>query len=199
MPEGRNIVRLFFRPLASLSVSLQQELQASGTQYPNFYTGFVPNTTVSANVGTLSPIISASGRYGYGRRGAQNVYPDMNYGANIMQIAAFFGGPPTWTGIDVSMIDFDPRTGEIWLPAGLYLSQYSEVVITYNSGFDPRAIPRAIKNATAMAVRNILAMGGGTTNLKSLTSGRVGAAFGDSIIDKTIESMLRSFYTVIGY
>jgi len=95
--------------------------------------------------GMLSAIISASGRYGYGRRDQQATYPDLNYGANILMVAALFGGPPQWTGIDPTMIDWYDQVGECWVPAGLYLSQYTEVIMTYNAGFNPLKIPNQIK------------------------------------------------------
>lgn len=196
LPEGRNLFRVFFKPMAAVSTDTWNQLAASGGQ---FFTGFTPNTIFKADGVTLSPILSASGRYGYARRGQSQVYPDLNYGANILQIAAFFGGPPSWTAIDVGFIDFDAQTGECWVPAGLYMSQYSEIVITYNSGFDPRVVPRGLKHATAALVKNMMAMGGGATNLKSLTAGRVGGAFGDDLIDKTVERWLRPYRTVIAY
>jgi len=195
IPEGRNLLRLFFRPLATVDTNLVAMMSASGQ---NYYTGCQATTIVTAANG-LSPIISCSGRYGYSRRASQQVYPDLNYGANILQIASFFGGPPAWTPIDVTMIDFDSETAELWVPAGLYLSQYTEIVVTYNSGFNPFCLPRSLKNVCAMVVRNFLARGGGTTGLKSLSTGRVRAEFTDDMIDPTVERMLRPFFTVVGY
>lgn len=193
LPEGRNLFRVSFRPLAAVSVALQQQLAISGQ---NYYSGFTPNTVVTA-AGVLSPLLSASGRYGYARRGSQQVYPDLNYGANILQIASFFGGPPSWTPIDVSMCDYDIKNGEIWVPAGLYLSQYSEILITYNAGFNPLDLPASLKHATAALVRNLLGRAGGTTGLKSLTSGRVNAQFSDDLVDTTVDRWLTKFMTVI--
>jgi hypothetical protein len=123
------------------------------------------------------------------------VYPDLNYAANVLQIASFFGGPPMFTNIDVTQIDFDSRTGEMWVPAGLYLSQYTEVLITYNSGFDPRSMPPAIKHATASLVRNLLSRGGGATGLKSFKAGRIEAEFTDELIDVNIQNLLQAYRT----
>lgn len=204
LPVGRNIFRVSFRPLAPVTVQVFNQYVASGSQpnAPNYYyTGFLPNTTTTGyptnTVGgtTLSPIISASGRYGYARRGQQQVYPDLNYAANVLQIASFFGGPPQFTPIDPSMCDFDAKTGEIWVPAGLYLSQYTEILITYNSGFDPLRMPNAIKHATASLVRNLLARGGGATGLTSFGAGRIRAGFTDDIIDVNIQNMLQAYRT----
>jgi hypothetical protein len=128
------------------------------------------------------------------------IYPDLNYGMNPLMIASFFGGPPNWTPIDLSMIDFDPQTGEIWVPAGLYLSQYTELVVVYNSGFDPLNMPRAIKQATAMLVRNLLSRGGGTTGLRSITTaGTANISFSPDLIDDHIQNILAPFVNIIAY
>jgi len=197
LPVGRNIFRVSFRPLAVVDASTVAQLAASGSvdgEPNNYYTGVQPSPIVTmANV--ASPFISCSGRYGYARRGQQQVYPDLNYAANVLQIASFFGGPPQFTNIDVKSIDFDSRTGEMWVPAGLYLSQYTEVVIQYNSGFDPRKMPPAIKHSTASLVRNLLARGGGATGLKSFGAGRIKAEFTDELIDVNIQNMLQAYRT----
>lgn len=198
LPEGRNIVRLSFRPFAPISPSVQQTLIASGGQgqWNHFYTGFTPNTVLTQNGSVLSPLISISGRYGYSRRGSQQVYPDLNYGANLLQIASFFGGPPGFTPVDISQVDVDVNSGELWFPAGLYLSQYTEVVVTYNVGFDPTNLPVAIKHATSMLIRNLLARGGGTTGLKSMNASRINMQFTDDLVDTTVDRMLQKFKVV---
>lgn len=205
LPRGRNMTRLSFRPMVAVPASVQQQLVASGSAVDqsgnalpnNFYTGFQPNSIFAPSSSTnLSPIISASGRYGYARRGDTNTYPDLNYMANVLQIASFFGGPPQFTPIDVSMIDVDPRTSEIWVPAGLYLSQYTEIVVTYNVGFDPRRMPKAIKHACASVTRNLLVRGGGATGLKGFGAGKVRADFTEGLIDLNVEQLLMPYYTV---
>lgn len=199
LPVGRNIVRTSFRPLAAVDVNTVNKLIASGSvlNEPNYYwTGLQPNGSYRAGSNTLSPIISASGRYGYARRGQQQVYPDLNYAANVLQIASFFGGPPQFTPIDVTSVDFDPRTGELWFPAGLYLSQYTEVLMSYNSGFSPFALPNAVKHGTASLVRNLLSRGGGATGLKGFQAGRIKAEFTDDLIDQNIQNMLQAYRTV---
>lgn len=206
-PVGRNIFRIAFRPLASVDANTVALLAASGSngsQANYYYTGVTANNVYLGNpLGTdqtasttLSPLVSASGRYGYARRSQQQVYPDLNYAANVLQIASFFGGPPQFTPIDVSMCDYDPRTGEVWVPAGLYLSQYTEIWIAYNSGFHPLHMPRAIKHACASIVQNLLSRGGGATGLKSFQAGRISAAFNLELIDPTIDVMLQPYRTV---
>lgn len=211
--RGRNIVRVSFKPMVALDATTVNSLTASanaantnpsgepllGTNY--FWTGVQANTVVTPTT-ALSPILGASGRYGYGRRNDFAIYPDLNYGMNPLQLASFFGGPPTWTPIDVSMIDWDAQTqsGEIWVPAGLYMSQYTEMIIVYNSGYDPLNMPSAIKNATAALVKNFLSRGGGTTGIKGLTAtGSVNVLFTDALIDPTIERWLDAYKNIIAY
>lgn len=195
LPEGRNLFRTMFRPLVGVTLETANDLAASGQ---NYYTGFEPNTVTLAN-GALTPLVGASGRYGYARRGSQQVYPDLNYGANILQIASFFGGPPNFTPIDISMCDFDNKTGEIWVPAGLYLSAYTEIFIKYNCGFDPRDMPKSIKHACAALIKNLLAKGGGTTGMKSFSVWRISGQFTEDLFDVNIDRWLNAYMNVLAY
>jgi hypothetical protein len=193
-----NIIRLGQRPLAAVSATVVAELMAqeASTQQGGWYTGCSPNTQPDQN-NSLSSIISISGRYGYTRRGRNYVAPDLGLGLNTLLAASNFGGPPTWTPIDITQTDVDVRTGEIWFPAGLMLAQYTEIDITYNAGFDPRYLPRAIKNACAMLVRNFLARGGNTSGVNSLGGvGRVSMAFSAKSIDDNIKELLKPFTSV---
>lgn len=198
--SGRNILRLSYRPLAAITQDTINQLVASGDngEKPGYNSGLDANTTYLTGSSTLSPIVAASGRYGYGRRGDRFGYPDANYGMSILQIQTLFGGPPQWAAIDVSSISFNPQSGEIWVPAGLMLTNYTEIDIRYNSGFHPDRIPPTIKQATAALIRNLLARGGGTTGIKAITgAGHIGLAFSDELIDPTIDKMLTSYKTVI--
>lgn len=213
---GRNIFRLTFKPLAVIPTTVQTQLIASATQAQSqdpeqdvnwYYTGFQANTVVAVGSTTVSPILSASGRYGYPRRGMQAIYPDLNYGMNLLQVASYFGGPPQWTLIDPSSIDYDTATGEVWIPAGLYMSQYTEVVMTYNSGFSPipipgvQSIPNAIKQACVGIIKNFLARGGGTYGLKSISAaGSVNYTFDETKdVDPVIERFLMNYKTIVAY
>lgn len=194
LPPGRNVFRISFKPLATVSAATVAVLAVSGsaTGKPNwYYTGVTVNDIYRQ--GNLSPLISASGRYGYSRRYQQQSYPDLQSSANVLQLSSFFGGPPQWTAIDISQTDFEPRTGELWVPTGLYPAQYTEVQITYNSGFDPRHMPRTIKHVCASLVMNFLSRGGGATGLKGFTAGRVSAQFTEELLDPTLNAMLQPF------
>ena len=210
---SRNIVRVSFKPMVALDATTVNNLQASanapftnptgdpllGTNW--YWTGCQASTIVTASVG-LSPILGCSGRYGYARRNAAQIYPDLAYGMNPLMIAAFFGGPPNLTPVDVSQIDVDLQTqsGEIWVPAGLYMSQYTELMIIYTSGYDPLNMPPAIKQACAALTRNYLSRGGGVTGLKSLTAaGSVNVGFTEELIDPTTARMLQPYMNIIAY
>lgn len=189
LPEGRNLFRVSFKPMVGISEATYNQYAASATNL----TGY--NTETAADGVTLSPLLTCEGRYGYGRRGQQNVYPDLNYGANILQIASYFGGPPQFTPIDITKVDFDPRTGELWVPAGLYLSAYTEVVVSYNSGFAPDQLPAPIKQACAMLVTNFLSRP--ATGLSSFGVGRLHNQFIPDLVDPTIDRMLFPYKSVV--
>jgi hypothetical protein len=197
---GRNLFRLSFKPLKALDQAVQASLLAieavSGAYY---YSGFVPNTIFRTGTTTLSPLLSVSGRYAFARRDSAKVFPDFGLGANPLQIAGIMGSPPPWNNIDVSAIDFDTQTGELWVPVGIYGYQYQEVIATYNAGFDPTNLPRSIKHACSAVVKNYISRGGGVTGLKSLVASKVHATFGDSLIDSTVERWLQNYVTVMAY
>lgn len=199
--RNRNLLRTMFKPLVTVTPDVASALQLSGGigKFNNYWTGVKGNTILRPDL-TLSPLLGASGRYGYPRRGEAAIYPDLNYGMNMLMVAAYFGGPPNFNIIDASSIDFDTQTGELWLPAGLYLSQYTEVVLIYNSGYDPTDMPEEIKSSCAAIVRNMLARGGGVTGLKSLSGqGMVNSTFTDDLIDPTVQRWLQKFTNIIAY
>jgi hypothetical protein len=64
-----------------------------------------------------------------------------------------FGGPPAWVELDPNNVDFNTETGEVWLPASLFGSSYTEVELTYTAGY--AQVPEAVKLACAQIIRNI--------------------------------------------
>jgi len=211
--RGRNIVRLSFKPLVGLDANTISLLQASANAPVNpdtnplynknwFWTGAQANTFSNPMVpfSTLSPILGCSGRYGYPRRSEFAIYPDLNYGMNPLMIASFFGGPPLWTPIDITQINFLGDTGEVWIPAGIYMSQYTEIVIAYNSGFHPLYIPSPLKQATVMVIKNLISRAGGISGLRSImASGAANVSFTPDLIDDNIDRILEPFKTVIAF
>ncbi|MDE1971400.1 MAG: hypothetical protein KGI50_07545, partial [Patescibacteria group bacterium] len=197
LPEGRNIQRVAYRPLVGIPLSTFNAYAASAASGIQAAQTLLAsgNTMTAADGVTLSPFITISGRYGYGRRGQQQVYPDLNYGANILQIASYFGGPPNFTPIAVTNTDFNPINGEFWVPAGLYLSSYTEIQMTYNSGFPPNQLPPAVKQACALLVQNYLSRP--ASNLTSFGVGSVHHTFSLDLIDVSIQHLIDPFKTVI--
>jgi hypothetical protein len=211
--QGRNIVRVSFKPMVGVDASTVNALQASANAPINqsidpalnknwYWTGVQSSTFSNPAIpgNTLSPILGASGRYGYPRRSQAAIYPDLNYGMNPLMIASYFGGPPGFTAIDVTKIDVMGDVGEIWLPAGIYLAQYTEIVVIYNAGFHPLYLPSPLKQATAMVVRNFIARAGGVSSvLRMIVSGSANVNFTPDLIDSNIESILAPFKTIIGF
>ena len=202
LPPGRNLCRLSKPPLVAVDQEFMDTLASynatgyNGVSGNHYWTGALGNGVVLAS-GDLSSIISASGRYGYGRRDSQMSAPDMNYGSNILQVAAFFGGPPQWTAINPSMVEYNDEVGEIWLPAGLYLSSYTEVLVKYNAGFNPIALPNNIKMACAALVKNFIIRAGGATSLTGYDAGRIHAQFTPDLIDTNIQQWLKFYAHVV--
>jgi hypothetical protein len=161
----------------------------------------LPSNYTLVSTGQLSGILAASGWYGYVRRDQSQTYPDLNALINPQNFLSLFGGPPPWIAIDCTNLDYDAKTGQLWVPAGLQLQRYSEIWVTYNAGFDPRAMPKQIKMACAAITKNLMAKGNGTTGILSASLGR--AAFNvtmtPDIIDLNVQRLLRSFVAVRAY
>ncbi len=200
--RGRNLIECPMKPMLAVDATLQSALQlAASGDINSTYTGVQVNTTVSQLNGQLSPIIGCSGRYGYGRQTYAAAYPDFGAFINPLTFLAVCGGPVPWVPIDVSQIDFDPLTGELWIPAGLILGQYSEVLLVYNSGFNPLRLPRTIRHVCASLVKNALASGNATTFLTGMSLAKSGAnySFGQSLLDPVLSAMLSPFRNVRSY
>jgi len=215
---GRSIFYLPHRPLVSLDATQQSLLIASGAAASQtaiaassgdsqpYYTGFAPGTTI-LNPGpdtvtqVVSAILSGAGRYAYPRRDQYPLTDGMYAAPNPLTLITLFGGPPPWVPIDMTMLDYGPLTGELWIPTGMWLERYTEVIITYNSGFDPTRLPKNIKLATASLTKNLMAMGAGTTGIKSFRLGKSGisAQMADDMIDKNIQRLLQAFVSTRSY
>jgi hypothetical protein len=195
---GRNFYYIPHRPLVGLTVAQVNNLEAEDIAASGYYyTGVLPSTTVLAN-GTLSAILAASGRYTPGRRDQYGFGDEPNSYLNPLNTITFFGGPPPWEQIDLVNLDYDPKTGQVWLSSGLYLARYSEVVMIFNSGFDPANMPKQIKRACAAMVKNLAAKGGGTTGMKTFSSSKIGVAaeFDPDIIDGNVQRLLSAFQSM---
>jgi hypothetical protein len=202
--RNRNLCLLPMKPIVPVTQdqidALTTQASASGTNY--YLTGQLqPNTFISP-MGTLSGIVGASGRYGYSRQDMSVAYPDLFAFINPLNLVTMFGGPAPWVAVDITNTDYDAKSGEVWVPAGLQLQRYSEILITYNSGYDPNRMPPGIKLACACLVKNAMAKGDGTTALTSMSLSRAGANFGflpGSIIDPTVDGLLLPFKQIMAY
>jgi len=126
-------------------------------------------------------ILSLMGRIGYGRRGDQisGAFQEMNLLADL----ASFGGPPIWQPVTISATSWSDATGEIWVPASMYMVYYSEIKVKYVAGF--LTPPSPLVEATASIAASLVSSaqyGGG--NIKSFSAGdsRV-EKFGSTNID----------------
>lgn len=96
-------------------------------------------------------LLSGQGRYGYGRRGESSRYMVDEF--NLLASLSHFGGPPAWEAFPLENTGVDSETGQVWVPAGVMLSYYSEVNLWYVAGFAQGNIPDAIKFACAQLVK----------------------------------------------
>lgn len=198
--RNRNLVVAPMKPLVAVGADIVAQLSASGASgdFNPYYTGFQANT-VQGPVG-ISAFLGASGRYGYTRQDMSISYPDLFSIINPLNLVTMFGGPAPWLPMSLGNLDYDILTGEVWIPAGLQLQRYSEVLFVYNSGFDPRWLPPAIKHVCCALVKNALAKGGGTTGLTSLmVQGSANVGMLQQLIDPTLDVFLAPFKNVMAY
>lgn len=195
--RNRNLLQSPVKPLVAVSqgqISAATGALASitgGLAGMNpFYTGVQANTQIGFDQ-MLSPIVGMSGRYGYPRQDFAVGYPDFFSVLNPLTLVSIFGGPAPWVPIDVGQVSLDKKTGEIWVPAGLQLQSYSELLIVYNTGFDPLNMHPTIKAATAMVVANMLQRPStGITSINLKLSGLT-TTYTQDLIDPVIKKMLQ--------
>jgi hypothetical protein len=183
-------------------------VSASGS-FQSYYTGFFPSPNLLNNstifgpeaTQTVSAILAASGRYAFPRRDTYPMSNDPYSHVNPLTLITLFGGPPPWISIDMSNLDYDPQTGEIWVASGMWLERYTEIIFTYNSGYNPARMPVKIKQATAALVKNLMMRGSGTTGMRSFNLGKSGisAQFDPDVIDENIQRMLAAFVSTRHY
>lgn len=202
--RNRNLALLPIKPIVPVTQDMIDTLTAAATAGSgNYYlTGNLQVNTFNSPWGMLSGIVGASGRYGYTRQDMSIAYPDLFAFINPLNMVTMFGGPAPWVAVDITNTDYDPKTGECWIPAGLQLQRYSEIIVTYNSGYDPNNMPGAVKLACAALVKNAMARGDGTTGLAGISLSRSGANFTfmqGSLVDPTVDGLLTPFKSVRAY
>lgn len=149
-----------------------------------------PVTSVSR--APVVALLGGQGRYGYGRRGAQNRSAPNDF--NLLASVATFGGPPQWQVFSVVDADVNPQTGQVWIPTGFMLAYYSDVRLHYIAGFSYASLPYEVKQACA----NIIQAKGNNTaldgNIQTLTMGTTKITrFSNTLMDDDTKRMLLPF------
>lgn len=98
-------------------------------------------------------IVSGKGRYAYSRRGDAPAGNTDDF--NLLSVYSQFGGPPAWEGFNPASTEFDPRTGNLWVPAGIMLAYYTEVEVSYVAGYSKAGLPTQVKEVCAKLVRTL--------------------------------------------
>lgn len=156
---------------------------------------YVPKgrSTVMMAQTPIARVVGGTGRYAYGRRVDSATY---NMDAfNLLAALSTFGGPPAWEVWPANTAaGIDPRTGEIWVPAGIMLAYYSEVKVRYIAGFSYANLPDAIKFATAQMVNAIVNNSGIGTSVQSFQAGDTKVSrFAASLLDDDTKAALAPF------
>lgn len=140
----------------------------------------------------VANLLSAQGRYGYGRRSDQTagLYTDLN----LLAAVQAFGGPPLWLPIDITATSASPVTGEVWVPSGILLATYSDVRLRYVAGWSAGNLPGPIKQATANIASTVLATADIPGQLKSIRAGdHQIQRFAASNLDPDTKALLEPF------
>ena len=143
-------------------------------------------------------LLSLQGRYAYGRRSDQvgGLYQEMNLLASVQT----FGGPPQWITVSPQQASLSPRSGELWVPAGMLLAYYSDVRVRYIAGWTQSTLPDAIKAATAALVNAMVQNAGVSISLAEAKTGSGGfKRFTASLFDSDIQRMLDPYRARLNY
>lgn len=203
------VFRISKRPMIGLSSDTVEALQASGISFSTSTTGFLEGTQPFDNgalistetrlsaafPGELCSIIALSGRFAPTRPSQLPEMP-LNY-INPLAIGGLYGGVPTWFALDPALCGYDPKQGKIMAPSGFYFSQFSEMSVTYTSGFDPRNIPKNVKQATANLVQNMLAKPIAGVTQASYSQAAMNLTFSPTYFDDWTCMLLRPYVNVI--
>jgi hypothetical protein len=133
--------------------------------------------------GPLRRLISAFGRYDYGRRNEQN--SGWFQEITLLTSISAFGGPPVWEEINLLYASTSDVTDEIWFPAGILLAYFNTVRYSYVVGHPSAAsLPRCVKSAVAAIIRQASLFPELTGNVKMMKAGDTAVErFRDSSLD----------------
>jgi hypothetical protein len=158
-----------------------QRLRTENGQRPVQLT-YLPLTIVAPST---SPIVSARARYATPRRG------ELDYEADLWDIALAFGVPGTWVDLNVADLDTFAETGEVTLPVNIMGWSFTEIEIVYTSGFS--TFPDPVKVACAQLVRNAQAMPALNVKKNVVPDTMQLWYFSDSLVDDMVQELLAPF------
>jgi hypothetical protein len=142
-----------------------------------------------------SPIVrllSGMGRYSYGRRSDQ--IAGLGGNVNLLAEMQVFGGAPAWVPFDATQASISVATGEVWIPAGMLLSNYSDVRLRYVAGFPAASIPSGVKQATADIIRFNQEFPDVPGSFKTFAAGGTKLErFSDTVLDADTKSRLEPY------
>jgi hypothetical protein len=165
----------------TLAVSQYQERLRLATGRSSVRLTYIPLAVVAPSV---SPIVSARGRYAQPRRG-EWASDDLGW-----DIALTFGLPGSWAEIDPAGIDIYAATGELTFPCNVIGLGFSEVEVVYTAGLE--LLPDAVKVACGQIVRNLQATP--ALNVKSGNIDRIHLEyFSDTLADQTVRTLLAPY------
>ncbi|MDE2101962.1 MAG: hypothetical protein KGL39_32245 [Patescibacteria group bacterium] len=138
----------------------------------------------------LVRVLSGVGRYGYGRRGEGADYNMEQF--NLLAALSKFGGPPYWELFQPAYAqNWDPNTGQLWVPAGVMLAYYSEVKVRYVAGFS--TLPAAVEAACVQIIQAMQAnpvLG----DIKGLKAGDTAIQYAaSSVMSADVKAMLSPY------
>jgi hypothetical protein len=143
---------------------------------------YLPLTAVAP---ATSPIVSARARYAMPRRG------EMEYEADLWDVALVFGVPGTWVNFNVADLDTFAETGEVTFPVNIMGWEFTEVEIIYTAGF--ATYPDKVKVACAQLVKNAQATPALNVKKNAAPDGMQFWYFADSLVDDMVKELLAPF------
>lgn len=141
----------------------------------------VTYTPLAIASGQTAPFLNVRARHGLARG---------PHALTLAEMLAPFGGPPEWVTLDSAQVDYQPVTGEVWLPAGLFGVPYTEVELTYTAGYDE--VPQAAKLACAHMIRNVESHPAANVRLAQLDRLQL-EYFAGSLLDEDVRRLLAPF------
>ena len=128
-------------------------------------------------------LVGIEGRYARPRRGELPREP-------LFEIAWAFSLPGQWTNIDPTLVDFDPKTGELTLPWNIMGLPYNEAQVTYTAGL--ATIGDDVKSPCAQIVRNAQATPALNASMTRMDTMWM-KYFSSSLIDETVQAWLNPY------